>query len=198
MNETRPYEKLTVLIVEDNVDACALLKSLTELDFKYVHTAKDGCEGIELFQKYKPDIVLTDIEMPCMSGIEMLTQIRKSSSQSLVVFLSAYSDVEMLLQAIDLKADAYLVKPFSYRELLSKISANLPSVCHESKPHTELSKREYEVFLDMARGIKPVDIASKYALKPKTVGTYRKRIFEKLHMNSNADLIKYALKHNLA
>jgi DNA-binding NarL/FixJ family response regulator len=198
MNETCPYENLTVLIVEDNGDARAILKSLAELDFKYVHTAKDGCEGIELFQKYKPDIILTDIQMPCMSGIDMVAEIRKSASQSLVIFLSAYSDVDMLLQAIDLKADAYLVKPFLYKELLSKISANLPSVCLESKPHTALSSREYEVFLDMARGIKPVDIASKYELKPKTVGTYRKRIFEKLHMTSNAELIKYALRYNLA
>ncbi len=197
MNETRPYENLTVLIVEDNRDARVLLKSLTELDFKYIYTAKDGCEGIELFQKYKPDIILTDIQMPCMSGIEMVTEIRKSFSETLVIFLSAYSDVAMLLQAIDLKADAYLVKPFSYKDLLLKISANLPSACLESKLHAELSKREFEVFLDMAKGIKPVDIASKYDLKPKTVGTYRKRIFEKLHMTSNAELIKYAVRYDL-
>lgn len=196
MNATSVYKNLTVLIVEDNSDSRETLSSMAELDFKHVYTAKDGCEGMELSQKYKPDIILTDIQMPCMSGTEMIAQMRKSFSKSLVIFLSAHSDVSFLLQAIDLKADAYIVKPFSYQELLKKIEANLPS--SEKKLHAELSKREHEVFLDMARGLKPTDIAAKYELKPKTVGTYRKRIFEKLKMRSNAELITYALRCGLA
>ncbi|MBE0497668.1 MAG: response regulator [Campylobacterales bacterium] len=54
------------------------MKSLAEFYFKYVYAAKDGRESIELFQKYKPDIILTDIQMPCMSGIEMVAEIRKA------------------------------------------------------------------------------------------------------------------------
>jgi len=197
MNRVDTYKDLTILIVEDEKDAREALKSMVELDFKYVYEAKDGCEGLELYQKYKPDIILTDIQMPCMNGIDMLDEIRKNSTDVLAIFISAYSDVTTLLQAIDLKVNAYIVKPFLYKDILEKIDANLSSTALEGKFHKELSKREFEVFIDIAKGIKPVDIASKYDIKPKTIGTYRKRILEKMNMNSNAELIKYALKHHL-
>lgn len=197
MHSLDTYKDLTILIAEDDKEARDTLKAMVELDFKYVYVAKDGCEGLELFQKYKPDIILTDIQMPCMSGIEMMSEIRKSSNDFLAIFISAYSDVQTLLQAIDLKADAYIIKPFLYKDVLEKIDANLSSSAVEGTLHKELSKRELEVFIDMAKGIKPTDIASKYELKPKTVSTYRKRILQKLNMNSNAELIKYAISHNL-
>ena len=197
MKINKSYADLTVLIVEDEKEARDTLVSMVELDFKYVYQAKDGCEGLDLFLKYKPDIILTDISMPCMNGIDMLREIRKNSTDTLAIFISAYSDVQTLLQAIDLKIDAYIVKPFLYRDILEKIDANLTSVALEGKLHKELSKREFEVFIDIAKGVKPTDIASKYELKTKTVGTYRKRIFQKLHMNSNAELITYALKQHL-
>ena len=197
MNNLDLYKKLTVLIVEDDESARETLKSMIELDFKYVYEAKDGCEGLELFQRYKPDIILTDIQMPCMSGMEMISQIRESASDVLAIFISAFSDVKMLLEAIDLKIDAYIVKPFLYKDILEKIDANLTCNTDEGQMHHTLSSREYEVFIDISKGIKPTDIASKYELKPKTVGTYRKRILEKMHMDSNAELIRYAIQHKL-
>ena len=197
MNSIDAYKDLTILVVEDDMGAREALKSMVELDFKYVYEAKNGCEGLDLFQKYKPDIILTDIQMPCMNGIEMLSEIRKTTTDVVAIFISAYSDVQTLLQAIDLKIDAYIVKPFLYKDILEKIDANLSSCVIEGELHKELSKREFEVFIDMAKGIKPTDIASKYELRPKTISTYRKRILEKLNMNSNAELIKYALGHHL-
>ena len=197
MNSVDTYKDLTILIVEDDKETRDALKDMVKLDFKYVHEAKDGCEGLELFQRYKPDIILTDIQMPCMNGIEMLTEIRKSSNDFLAIIISAYSDVQTLLQAIELKADAYIIKPFLYKDVLEKIDNNLSSSMVEGTLHKKLSKRELEVFIDMAKGIKPTDIASKYELRPKTVGTYRKRILQKLNMNSNAELIKYAISNNL-
>jgi DNA-binding NarL/FixJ family response regulator len=197
MNRVNAYKDLTILIVEDDHEARDALRSMIELDFKYVYEAKDGCEGLELFQKYKPDIILTDIQMPCMTGMEMLSEIRKSSTDALAIFISAYSDIEILTKAIDLKIDAYIIKPFLYKDVLEKIDINLSSLSLKGSIHKELSKREFEVFIDIAKGVKPTDIASKYELKTKTVGTYRKRILQKLNMNSNAELIKYALKNNL-
>ncbi len=197
MKAHNAYQNLTILIVEDDKDARETLKSMIELDFKYVYEAANGCEGLEAYQTYKPDIILTDIQMPCMNGIEMLQEIRMISHEPLVIFISAYSDVQTLLQAIDLKIDAYIIKPFMYKDILEKIDANLSYEADENTLHKELSKREMEVFIDIAKGIKPTHIASKYALKPKTVSTYRKRILQKLNMNSNAELIKYALNNHL-
>jgi len=197
MDNLNTYKELTILIVEDDQEAREALVSMIELDFKYVYSAKDGCEGLELFEKYKPDIILTDIQMPCMSGIDMIKKIKEGSHDVLAIFISAYSDVKTMLNAIDLKIDAYIVKPFLYQDILGKIDSNLSLISSEGKLHAKLSKRELEVFIDISKGIKPTDIASKYELKTKTVGTYRKRILEKLNMNSNAELIKYALRQNL-
>jgi len=197
MINNSPYSKLSILIVEDDQSTREVLVSMASLDFKHTYVAKDGCEGLDIFQKYKPDIILTDIQMPCMTGIEMLQHIRKTPTEVLAIFVSAHNDVETLLHAIDLKVDAYVIKPFLYRDILEKIDVNLSSSSVENGIHNELSKREYEVFIDMAKGVKPIDIALRYELKPKTVGTYRKRILEKLHMNSNAELIKYALTYKL-
>ncbi len=197
MSKTTPYQNLTVLIAEDDINARETLKSMVELDFKYVYEAEDGCEAVELSQKHKPDIILMDIQMPCMSGLEALSEIRKSSADTLVIFISAYNEVQILLQAIDLKVDAYIIKPFLYKDVLEKIDANLCVTAPEGTLHGTLSKREYEVFVDISKGVKPLDIARKYGLKAKTVGTYRKRILEKLHMKSNAEIIRYALSHHL-
>ncbi len=198
MNTLNPYSDLTILIVEDEKDAREVLKSMVELDFKYVYEAENGCEGLELYQKYKPDIILTDIQMPCMDGIEMLEEIRKNAAADvLAIFISAYSDVKTLLQAIDLKIDAYIIKPFLYSDILEKIDANLSSTLVEGKLHHALSQREFDVFIDISKGIKPTDIASKYNIRPKTIGTYRKRILDKMQMNSNAELVTYAIRYHL-
>ncbi len=197
MNTYDKYKDLTILIVEDNKDTRDTLISMVELDFKYVYAAKDGCEGLEMFHQHKPDILLIDIQMPCMNGMEMLVEVRKSSDTAVSIFLSAYSDVDILLKAIDLKIDAYIIKPFSYQNILQKLDENLSKDRTDTKVHTKLSKREFEVFIDISKGIKPVDIALKYEVKAKTIGTYRKRILEKLNLHSNADLIRYAIKQNL-
>ena len=191
------YKELTILVVEDNTDARDTLVSMVELDFKYVYAAKDGCEGFELFKKYRPDIMLIDIQMPCMNGMDMLEEVRKVSNDVLAIFISAYSDVQTLIQAIDLKVDAYIIKPFSYQNILEKLDENLIVNETNKNVHTKLSKREFEVFIDISKGIKPVDIALKYKVKAKTIGTYRKRILEKLNLHSNADLIHYAIKQDL-
>jgi len=197
MKSLSAYKELTILIVEDDKEAREALVSMVQLDFKHVYEAENGCEGLSLFQKFKPDIILTDIQMPCMNGLEMIKEIREGSNDILAIFISAYSDVETMLQAIDLKIDAYIVKPFLYKDILKKIDSNLSLISKEGKLHMTLSKREFEVFIDISKGIKPTDIASKYALKPKTIGTYRKRILEKLAMHTNAELITYALRYNL-
>ena len=197
MESLSTYKELTILVVEDDKEAREALVSMVELDFKYVYKAEDGCKGLMLCQKYKPDIILTDIQMPCMNGFEMIKEVRKSFPDILAIFLSAYSDVDSMLQAIDLKIDAYIVKPFLYKDILKKIDTNLSHTSKEGQLHRKLSKREFEVFIDICKGIKTTDIASKYMIKAKTIGTYRKRILQKLNMHSNAELIKYSLQHKL-
>jgi DNA-binding NarL/FixJ family response regulator len=188
---------VSLLIVEDDYDNLEMLHSMATLDFRSVYLASDGCEGLELFLQYRPDIIITDIEMPCMTGLEMLEKIRAYDTQCMVIFTTAYSDTERLLEAIDLSVDAYVLKPIVYQNILDKIHSKWKDPLKSAELLDSLSKREYEIFIDIAKGVKPSDIASKYELKPKTVGTYRRRILEKLELYSNTDLIKYAITHQL-
>ncbi len=200
--KNRLYQNLSVLIVEDEDMVRDELEELLNIYFSYVHIAKDGCEGLELISKFHPDIIITDIEMPCMNGLEMMSEAKKLSINSVFIFATAFSDPEYLLSAIDNQAYAYLVKPIDFTKLFKKINELVQSddsltISSSKLLHKELSSREHEVFLDIARGIKPNNIAQKYDIKAKTVSTYRKRILEKMHLNSNAEIIRYSLKKDL-
>lgn len=191
------FSELSILIVEDDNDNREALTSMATFDFAKVYESSDGCEGLEAFLRYRPDIVVMDIEMPCMTGLEMLEEIRKYDQKALILFTSAHGDQARMLKAIDLSVDAYVLKPVVYQEILNKIALKITMATQDETLLASLSKREYEVFIDIAKGVKPSDIATKYDLKPKTVGTYRRRILEKLDLQSNSDLIKYAIKHHL-
>lgn len=210
MNE-KLYQDLSILITEDEPNVMQEMQEILSLYFGYVHSAKDGCEGLKLIDKYHPDIIISDIQMPCMSGLEMLEEANKFSVNSIFIITSAFNNTEYLLSAIDHKVDAYLIKPFKFEKLLEKIEKSLQerAIINGEKSsdsstispvtllHNTLSSREYEVFLDIAKGIKPNNIAQKYSIKPKTISTYRKRILEKMCLNSNAEIIRYAITHKL-
>ena len=195
------YKDFTVLVVEDEIGTREELEEFLSLYFGHVLTAKDGCEGLQIITEFNPNLVVTDIKMPCMSGLEMLQEAKKISRSSSFIFTTAFSDSKYLLEAIDNHAFAYLIKPISFNVLLGEISELLSEKRTDNREskllHNELSSREYEVFIDMTRGIKTQIIAEKYDIKPKTVSTYRTRILEKMCLNSNAELIKYAITNNL-
>ncbi|MDF1883274.1 response regulator [Sulfurimonas sp. SAG-AH-194-C21] len=197
MKEKIDYSNITILIVEDELQAREALASMLSIDFKHVYQADNGHSGLAMFVKHKPDVVLTDIKMPDMNGLEMLREIRKINHNSLVVFTTAFGEVEMLQKAIDLKATAYLIKPIQYTDILDKISSNLHLITLKQDLHTKLSKREYAVFLDIVKGVKPISTAQRFDIKPKTVSTYRKRILDKFAMQSNVELIKYAFVNQI-
>ncbi|MCT7485448.1 response regulator transcription factor [Aliarcobacter cryaerophilus] len=118
-------KNLKVLIVEDEQKLANLIRSsIKELFFK-VTTAKDGLDGLKKFKTFKPDIVISDISMPNLSGLEMCQKIKEQNSSIAIIILSAYSQKEMLLQAIDLGISKYFIKPFdieSFIEYLKELS----------------------------------------------------------------------------
>ncbi len=114
------YKNLTILFVEDEEETRELLKSAISDEFKNFIIAKDGLEGLEKFQEYSPDIIVTDISMPKMDGFGMITEINKTHSIPIIAF-SAFSETDKLLRAIDLKVDKYLIKPVDVEDLLDAI-----------------------------------------------------------------------------
>jgi DNA-binding response OmpR family regulator len=113
---------LTVLFVEDEKELRNALESAIGDEFTKFVIARDGDDGLKKFKKYKPDIVITDILMPICDGLEMAKEIKKISKETPIVVLSAFSEKDRLLKAIDVGIDKYLIKPIDPDELMKTLN----------------------------------------------------------------------------
>ena len=196
MNQQK-FSSLTLLIIEDDKQTREQFVEVLEIYFKNILSAQDGCDALDKIETDMPDIIISDIKMPCLDGISLIKQVKNETYQPIVILTTAFSDKEYLLEAIDIKVDAYLIKPINIKQLFEKIDNAVDSFENINLKYKKLSMREYQVFLDLAAGLKPSEIAQQYDLKSKTISTYRSRIFEKMNFASNAELITYAIKNNL-
>lgn len=113
--------RISVLYVEDDKETREELTSILELYVSDLYTAINGKEGLEVFKKYHPDIVVTDIQMPEMNGLSMAADIKGINPDQNIVVLSAYNDVEYLFRALELEIQHYITKPISVERLLKKL-----------------------------------------------------------------------------
>ena len=111
------FKELTLLLVEDEDSIRESMQEVFSGVFQKVISASNGDEGLKKFKKFSPDIVIADIMMPIMDGLEMSKQIKEVSKNTPVVILSAYSEKEKLLKAIDVGIDKYVIKPIDMDEL---------------------------------------------------------------------------------
>lgn len=126
-------KELIILVVEDEVKARESMINILSERFSKVIGAQNGDEGLKKFKKFKPDLVITDIAMPIMDGLDMAREIKEISDDVPIVVLSAYSEKERLLRSIDIGIDKYLIKPVDIEELFKvldyligeKIEANM-------------------------------------------------------------------------
>ena len=114
-------QKLTILIVEDENEIRKLMEEVMKSVFFEVYSAKNGDEGIKKFKKVAPDLIVTDIAMPIMDGLDMAKMINEISPTTPIIALSAFSDKEKLLKAIEVGVDKYILKPVDMDELLLAI-----------------------------------------------------------------------------
>lgn len=114
-------KEFKVLLVEDEPSLAKLLKVAIGDNFYSFSLATNGKEGLEIFKKISPDIVITDIMMPDMNGLEMAKELKQQNSDLPIIILSAYSEKEKLLNAIDVGVNKYFIKPFDPEELLEYI-----------------------------------------------------------------------------
>ncbi|MBE0491219.1 MAG: response regulator transcription factor [Sulfurospirillum sp.] len=119
----KKLSSLTVLCVEDEKELREALQSAIGDEFAQFVTARDGDDGLKKFKKFKPDIVITDIMMPIMDGLVMANEIKKLSRETPIVILSAFSEKERLLKAIDTGIDKYIIKPIDPDELMATITS---------------------------------------------------------------------------
>ncbi len=121
MKINKYLKELKILIVEDEPKLASLLKDTINTYCYSVITAHDGNEGLRKYLKVKPDIIITDIMMPNLDGLEMTLKIKEKDSNVPIIVLSAFGDQEKLLKAIDVGINKYFIKPFDPDELLEYI-----------------------------------------------------------------------------
>jgi len=205
-----------ILIADDHPIVRRGLRQILEENSSVsnVDEAGTGREALEKVKKGKFDIILLDISMPGMSGLETLEEIKRLKPSLPVLILSIYPEEEYAVRALKTGASGYLTKKSAPDELITAIrklargeryiSNSLAEFLathltgETEKPrHESLSNREFQVMRMIASGKSLKEIAGDMSLSPKTISTFRTRILQKLDLKSNAELIQYALKHEL-
>lgn len=115
--------KITVLLVEDEQTLAMIIKDTLEENDFIIHTANDGEEGLSLFFELHPDILVADVMMPKIDGFEMVRRIRQTDKQTPILFLTARSTINDVVEGFELGANDYLKKPFGIQELIIRIKA---------------------------------------------------------------------------
>ncbi len=210
------HSKIKVLIADDHdIVRQGIEKILSKSDdVEIVGKASNGQEVIDQVKKLNIDVLLMDIEMPGKTGWDVLSELKISKPKLPVLVLSIYPEEHYGPRFIKAGAAGYLnksSKPAVLLEAIRKVyrggryvSDKLAEMLIQDmgrvakdKPHDSLSPREFQVFCQIAAGAKLKDIADDLSLSISTVSTHRTRILEKLSLKTNAELIRYAVKHGL-
>jgi DNA-binding NarL/FixJ family response regulator len=213
-------EKYRVVIVEDHAIIREGLRSLLSSgkEFDIVGEAEDGREAIRCIQNLKPDLVLTDLSMPRLDGMDMIETVKRQSPETKVIALKVHRGEEYVLATLKAGADGYVLKESTYTELMMAIRSVLKgkrylspeisgtliegyidgrkSVNIQSIRET-LTKREREILKLIGEGYKNKEIAGQLYISVNTVEKHRSNIMEKLNIHSTAALVALAIEKGL-
>ncbi len=210
-------DRVRILIVDDHAVLRDGIRALLALhdDIEVVGEASEGKEAVERAQELGPDVVIMDIAMPGMDGLEATRRIRKKSPKIKVLVLTQYDNKEYILSAIKAGASGYVPKRALASELVSAINAvqqgysfPYPSADsaliedylqqdREEEPYDQLTAREREILKLIAKGHTSREIADMLFVSLKTVIGHRSKIMEKLNLHNQSELIKYAMRKGL-
>jgi two-component system, NarL family, invasion response regulator UvrY len=205
-----------LLVVDDHQIVRAGIKQLLSEyeEFTVAGEAGSGADAVKMVRESDWDVVLLDITMPDMNGVDTLKQIKRSKPDLPVLILTMHPEENYAINLLRAGASGYLNKVCTPEELVGAIRAvasgrryvspalgaqlagDLSGDGHTAL-HTELSKREFQVFCKLAAGQTVSEIADELFLSVKTVSTYRSRILEKMGMKTSAQVTYYAIKHGL-
>ncbi|MGZ5819091.1 MAG: response regulator [Burkholderiaceae bacterium] len=207
---------IKVLIADDHKIFRAGVKRLIEEspDIEVAGEASDGFDALAKMRKEDWDVVLLDINMPNKSGLDILRQMKTEKPKLPILILSMYPEEQYAIRALKAGAAGYLTKDAESEELVAAIHKVVrggryatPALlekllfeleCERDVPaHHTLSAREHQIFEQIVKGKSLTEIADVMNLSVKTVSTYRTRVLEKMNKENNAELIHYAIQHNL-
>lgn len=137
------FKKYTILYIEDDEGVRTVNSRFLSRMFNELYEAKDGQEGYDLYKKYHPDIILTDINMPKLDGISLAKKIREKDSNTKIIISSAFSDKSYLLDAIELNLEKYIIKPLTNRNLMPVLSKTVKDLALQRNFKIEIGENFY-------------------------------------------------------
>jgi DNA-binding NarL/FixJ family response regulator len=208
--------KIRVLLADDHKIVLEGLKSLLEPEFDLVGIVEDGRELVREAARLHPDVIVADISMPLLNGIDAVRQIKKTDDQIKVVFLTMHPDVAYATMAFEAGASGYVLKRSASRELITAINDAMkertyvtPMIAGEllqsykkTQPgqdvfNKKLTHRQEEILQLLAEGHPTKEIANILHISPRTVETHKYNMMQELKLKTTADLVKYAIKHGI-
>jgi len=213
-------QKVRIVIAEDHTILREGLKSLlsSSSDFEIIGEAEDGQEAIRCVEKFKPDLILMDLSMPRMNGMDAIKEIKKRFSETKILVLTVHKTEEYILATLKAGADGYVLKDATHTELMIAVK-NVLSGKHYISPGISekviegylegrktlktrtswetLTQREREILKLIAEGYKNKEIADYLCISPKTVEKHRANLMEKLDLHNVQALTAFAIEKGL-
>jgi len=207
---------IKVLLTDDHELVRTGIRRLLEdsKQVKIVGEAECGEDSLQLAQSLNPDVILMDVNMPGIGGVEACRRILQRNPKQKIIVLSVHNEQTFPKRLLEIGVKGYLTKECGINEMIEAIkqvnSGGLyiaPSIAqqlalsllpgNDANPIDKLSSREYQVLLKIAQGFTNVDISDQLCLSPKTISTYRLRVREKLGAQNDVDLIKFAVEQGM-
>ena len=210
---------VTVLLADDHPIVRQGLRHLleAEADLKIVGEASDGLQAVQLTEKFKPNVLIVDIMMPGLNGLEVLRQVKERSPATCSIVLSMQSADVYVVEALKSGALGYVLKETGPSELANavqqviagrrylspRLSERLIDVLLRTSeeltldPYETLTNREREILQMAAEGLTTAAIAKRLSISPRTAELHRGRMMDKLGLNNQTELIRYALKRGI-
>jgi len=204
--------KVTIVLVDDHSVVRAGVRRLLEQEtlFEVIGEAESGEKAYKMFGELKPDVMVMDLSMPGMGGLESIRRILMRHERARILVLSMHEDLSFANQALKLGAKGYLIKNTLGDDLVKSIQMvargeiflsdeiakkmAMQSTSGTEDPIDELSAREFEIFRLLAEGLEIDAIAATLNISSKTVSNYQTMIKQKLNINTAVELIRYAIK----
>ena len=205
---TRPR----ILMADDHLMLLEAFKALLEPDFEVVGTVTDGRALLEEFSRLHPDVVLLDVAMPLLNGLDAGRQLKAQRRSVKLIYLTMNPDPDLAGEALRLGASGYVLKNSAFQELKQAIHEALRGrsyitplitrdvvgslIEHQTKRH-ELTMRQREVLQLLAEGRSMKEVGAILNLTPRTVAFHKYRMMEQLHLKTSAELVQFAVKQGV-
>lgn len=208
-----------ILLADDHNIVRQGLRALLESEphFRLVGEASDGIEAVRLAERLKPDVLITDVMMPGLNGLEVARQVSRSLPNTRIIILSMYTNDAYVIEAFKNGANGYVLKDSEASDLIQAVKEVISGNRYLSPPLSEralelymqklesapsdpyelLTTREREVLQLVAEGKTSAEIANRLFISPRTAEGHRANLMRKLGLQTNADLIRFALKRGI-